>query len=92
MKELNMRMLLIASLSLGLLTTAGCVGQLKKAMREHAETTRTVSGTLTKSAGMIKCEDMKQDSVESCKAAVTTINDQAKVLNESGDKLGRSAE
>lgn len=66
----------------------GCAGQLKTAMVEHARATALVAETLTRATAAIQCEGTK--NTESCTAAVSTINDQAKALQDSADSLGRA--
>jgi hypothetical protein len=83
---------LAALLSLGL--AAGCAGQLRSTIGEHAASTQTVAETLRKAAAMIKCDAMAADAAaqkESCSAAVTTILDQAKALSDGAEQLKRAA-
>lgn len=69
----------------------GCAGQLKGAMADHAQSTRTVAETISKATSQIQCDDIKAESAPACKAAVATLNDQAKALSESSDKLTNAA-
>lgn len=83
-----MRVFLLAS-ALGVSCSLfGCAAQLKSAMVEHAKATGAVAATLTRATAAIQCEGSK--NMESCTAAVSTINDQAKALQESADSLERA--
>lgn len=76
-------------LSLPLVFSAGCAGQMKAAALEHARSTRAVADTIGKATAAVQCEGAKDQPA--CSAAVATINDQARALRESADTLQRSA-
>ena len=73
------------------LSLGGCAGQLKSAMLEHARATQAVAETLTKVAASMKCDSMAADQKDGCTAAVTVIQDQAKAMRQSAEKLSDAA-
>lgn len=87
----TLKSLLITGSAAAILSLSGCAGQMKAAALEHARATKTIAMTVSKATEQIRCEDMKADSTNTCKAAVSTLNDQVKVLTESGDKLEGAA-
>ncbi len=68
------------------LGAAGCAGQLKGAMVEHAHSTRSVADTIKKALESIKCDA----AAPACATAVTVIEDQVKALQDGAGKLEAS--
>lgn len=68
-----------------LATLSGCAGQLKAALLDHAKSTRAIAETLGKATAAIQCEGSKDAA--SCQAALATIADQAKALEQGAGKL-----
>ena len=66
----------------------GCAGQLKLAILDHAKSTRSVADTINKALASIQCEGSKDTAA--CQAAVGTIADQARALNQGAAELERS--
>ena len=68
------------------LCASGCAAQLKGAMVEHAQSTRSVADTIKKALESIKCDA----AAPACPTAVMVIEDQIKALQDGAGKLEAS--
>lgn len=82
-------LLRIAVAALAFACLPGCAGQLKLAMLDHAKSTRAVADTINKALASVQCEGSKDTAA--CQAAVSTISDQARALNQGAAELERTA-
>lgn len=77
---------------LGLLLSAGCLGQYKAAIRNYAESNITTAMTLQTLAETLKCDQADADKAKECSGTVERIKKVAQTLEKDSQDVKAKAQ